>query len=274
MPGYALLASPTLYPGQMIEARVEADAGNLAPITCALYLRRYGQADELVRVPGPGVSLAPGATQVFTWRVPDLGGQPVAEVGLELGSAHRAGGTVYLDYVTWAGTPVVTFQRPAEKSDLWRRVWVDGTDHYDRWWPEAFRVVVNGGTGALITGTREWTDYTVSSVLTPHLCQRFGIAARVQGMRRYYALLLCRDGRARLIRALDGETVLAVVDLAWEFGRPYPVAVRVDGPRIQGWIDGTLVADVQDAALQGGGVAIVCTEGRVGTDAVAVGPVA
>jgi hypothetical protein len=218
------------------------------------------------------VDLIPGAAHTFAWQIPDMGGQPIAEVGVELNSAQRADGTVYLDYMTWDGAPAVTFHRPVEKGDLWRRVWVDGTDHYDRWWPEAYRVVVNYGTGLLITGTREWADYRVSSTLTPHMCQRFGVAARVQGMKRYYALLLCADGKARLIKALGGETVLAEVNRACEFGQPYDFALQMSGARIRGWIDGTLIADVQDDALAGGGIALVCTEGRVGADAVSVEP--
>jgi hypothetical protein len=270
MPGYMLLASPTLYPGQIVEARVEAAADSSGPVTCALYLRRYGQGDELVRVHGPEATLAPGETNVFTWEVPELDGQPIAEIGIELRSSRRAEGVVYLDYLTWRGTPGLTFCRPAEKGDLWRRTWVDGTDHYDRWWPEAYRVVVNSGTGALITGAREWTDYAVSTTLTPHLCERFGVAARVQGMRRYYALLLCRDGQARLVRALDGENVLAEAGFDWEFGRPYSFELRAEGERIIGSIDGRVVADVRDPALSGGGIALICTEGRVATDAVTV----
>jgi len=274
MPGYTLLASPTLYPGQTVRARIEADPANARPVTVRLYVRRYGLADELVRVYGPEVALSPGASHAFAWQMPDMGGQPIAEIGLELSSndGRRTDGTVYLDYLTWDGAPNLTFHRPSDKSDMWRRAWVDGTDHYDRWWPEAYRVVVNYGTGLLITGTREWTDYRLATTLTPHLCQRFGIAVRVQGMRRYYALLLCSDQKARLIRALDGEAVLAEVDHGCEWGKPYAFTLQVTGSRLQAWIDGVSVADVNDDALDGGGIGLVCTEGRMGTDAVTVGP--
>jgi ADP-ribosylglycohydrolase len=272
MPGYMLLASPTLYPGQVVHARIEADASNDQPVRCQLYVRRYGLADDLVRVYGPEVELSPGASHELTWQMSDTGGQPIAEIGLEISSGARADGVVYLDYLTWGGAPDVTFQRPAEKGTMWQRVFVDGTDHYDRWWPEAYRVVVNYGTGLLITGAREWTDYRIASTLTPHLCQSFGIAARVQGMKRYYALLLCVDGKARLVRACDGECVLAEVGFEWEFGKPNAFLLQATGTRIQGWIDDVLIADVQDDALTGGGIALVCTEGRVGADSVTVEP--
>ncbi len=45
------------------------------------------------------------------------------------------------------------------------RAWANAIDQYDARWPEAFRLVQNEGTGLLITGTRDWIDYTVSSTI-------------------------------------------------------------------------------------------------------------
>src|SRR5690606_37243996 len=39
MHGYGLLASPTLYPGQTIRARVEADPANPGPLAVGLYIQ-------------------------------------------------------------------------------------------------------------------------------------------------------------------------------------------------------------------------------------------
>ncbi len=98
---------------------------------------------------------------------------------------------------------------------------------------------------------------------------------RVQGLRRYYALLLCDDGTARLVKALDGEATLAQQPFAWEFGRPYALGIQVEGNRLQAYIDGQLVFDATDdqRPLDGGGVALVCAEGRLATDAVEVRPI-
>jgi hypothetical protein len=155
---------------------------------------------------------------------------------------------------------------------MWRRMWVDGTDHFDRWWPEAYRVVTNYGSGMLMTGTSEWTDYGVSSVLTPHLCNRFGVAARVQGMQRFYALLLCADGKARLVKAMDGETVLAEAPFAWTLGQGYTFDLQVSGSRLRGSINGKGVLEAVDDqdVLGGGGIALVCTDGRMGANEVTV----
>src|SRR5690606_10155991 len=43
--GYALLASPLLYPGQQIRAAVAADGANGLPVRVNLYLQVYGEND-------------------------------------------------------------------------------------------------------------------------------------------------------------------------------------------------------------------------------------
>ena len=83
----------------------------------------------------------------------------------------------------------VTLDRPAGGS-VWRRAWVDGVDHLEMRPGESYRLIQDSGTGLIIQGTREWTDYRVSAAVTPHMVVSCGLAARVQGMRRYYALLL------------------------------------------------------------------------------------
>jgi ADP-ribosylglycohydrolase len=275
MSGYTLLASPTLYPGQTVRASVAADEHNADPINCRLYIRTYGADDRLVRTYGPQTTLDPGAQHEFSWRIADTGGAPIAEIGVECSRVNSVprptDGTVYLDWLTWDGTPEVTFVRPASGT-MWRRAWVNGVDRYNHDWPETYRVVQNSGTGLLIQGTREWIDYRVSATVTPHLMVSGGVGARVQGMRRYYALLLHNNGTAQLVKALDGVAVLAETAFPWEYGEAYTLMLQVVGARLQGWIDGRLLFDVQDVGylLSGGGIALICEEGRMAAENVRV----
>jgi hypothetical protein len=278
MPGYSLLASPTLYPGQKVRAGVAADEGNEMGITCRLYIHTYGAADELVRTYGPEVVLEPGADRVFEWRVGDTEGAPIAEVGVEIGSERRADGTVYLDYVSWDGAPDVSLTRPPSGGRMWRRAWLDGVDRFESR-REPYRLIQNCGPGMLIQGTREWTDYRVSADVTPHMVKAAGIGARVQGMCRYYALLLCAGGAdgdptARLVKALDGDTVLAERDFTWQFDETHDLSLEVIGTRLRAWVDGEQLFDVDDddRPLTGGGVALICDEGRMATEVVTVRP--
>jgi ADP-ribosylglycohydrolase len=252
MTGYTLQACPTLYPGQTVRARVDgADFRLLA--------RVYDGSDGLVTVHGPDGASA--------WRVPDTGGQPVAQVGLETSGPAR------LRWLTWDGAPDVTLTRPDDGGTLWRRAWVHGVDRFEPHWPEPFRLIQNRGRGLLIQGTREWEDYEVAAAVVPETIAAAGIAARVQGLRRYYALLLGDDGVARLVRELDGTATLAEVPLARrDYAEPHALELRVTGDRLRASVDGELVLEARDGALTGGAVALVCEEGCLTCDAVRVRP--
>lgn len=273
--GYGLQASPSLYSGQTVRTGLIADDRNTGFIKCHLYIRVYGAEDQLVRIYGPAVDLDPGGCREIRWSVPDSGGQPIAEIGVEISSETGADGTVYVDYLTWDGTPRTTLTRPSAGGTMWRHAWVKALDKHDHRRPEAFRLIQNQGTGLLIQGTREWRDYRVTADVTPYMVKSAGIAARVQGLRRYYALLLCRDGKVRLIKALDGETVLATRDFAWEFLETHELSLEPSGNRVRAWVDGRLFFDLADTSrpLMGGAVTLVCEEGRCSTEVVTIGPV-
>jgi ADP-ribosylglycohydrolase len=276
MQSYGLYVCPTLYPGQIVTAGVMADEANGESVDCRLYLQVYGADDRTFPVFGSTTRLTPGQAADLSWRVPDVGGAPIARIGLEIiPIGGRTTGTVYLDYLTWAGEPEVVFVRPPHNGTMWRRAWVNAVDSFEHYWPEAFRPIHNEGTGLLIQGTREWCDYAVSAIIKPHMFDNGGLAARVQGMRRYYALLLVTGGKARLVKALDSERTLAEIDYAWQPETDYALKLEVQGAHIAGWIDGQRVFDIEDAdhPLMGGAIALVVTEGRMATEAVSVAPV-
>lgn len=269
MGGYGLLASPTLYPGQTLRAHVLTAVDNLDPVSVCLTLGHYDAKDEITRLGGEGAVLEPGDSAVLEWVVPDLGGFPIVDVGIDVTSEVPASGAVTLDWLTWDGCPTVEFRKTEGK--MWREAWVNGVSDF-MGWGEPFRIAQNEGTGLLMQGGREWVDYRVSSIVVPHLAESAGIAARVQGMRRYYALLLHRSGELRLVRALDGDTVLAQKAFPWSFGQSFELAIEVEGTDIRGYVNGRLELSATDDALTGGGIAYVLEEGRMGSEAMRVGP--
>jgi hypothetical protein len=229
--------------------------------------------NELVTICGPEAVLGSGEDREFRWLVDGTGGQPIAQVGVEISSGEATSGTVYLDYLTWDGVPDVELRRPAEGGPMWHRAWVNGIDRFEPHWPESPRLIQNQGRGLLIQGTREWTDYQVRASITPHMVAQAGLAARVQGMRRYYALLLGENGKARLVRELDGEKVLAEADFPLVPAVTYRLSLRVRGNRLQAGVDGEVLFDLEDEPLLSGAVALICEEGCMATDGVTVQPV-
>ena len=271
--GYRLFASPTLYPGQTVRARLAADAGNAALVTARLMVEAYDAGDQLARSAGPAISLAAGEALELRWTVDDLDGAPIAAVGVGLSGAAGTAGTVYLDYLTWNGAPKTRLARTAKDGAAWRQAWVNAMDQLDQRADEPLRLIQNRGTGLVLQGTREWADYAASATLTPQLARAFGLAARAQGLRRYYALVLAEGGRARLVKTRDGQTrSLAEAPFAWARDQAYTLALRVTGARLLGSINGQPLFDIvdEDRPLDSGGVALLCTEGTVVVNAAAV----
>ena len=267
MPGYQLMASPTLYSGQTVQARLTADKENCQTVTCTLYIQVYGADDALVMRRGETHEVSPGGEALFNWNVDPTDGAPIAAVGIELSSDARASGVVYLDYLTWKGTPELSLIKPSSGGTMWKRAWIDAVDNAitSRADVAAYRIMQNHDTGLFIQGTREWENYSFSALINPHLASEAGIAVCVQGLKRYYALLLCDDGKLRLIKELDGRRELAEKEFAWNWDTDYELRLKAAGSNLVAFIDGDVVFEYSDTnrPLLTGSVALVCTEGRV-----------
>ena len=274
MPFYKLLASPTLYPGQTVRAKIMADGANDRPVTVGLYVRYYGAEDRLEQILGPAKTIEAGAVWDLAWQIGERAGTPIVEIGLILRSATAVSGKIYLDYLTWEGEPDIHFQKPAHNGTMWRRAWVDAVDHYFTDFEEMFRLAQDEGRGLLIQGTRQWQNIAVSAAISPILAQQFGLAVRVQGLKRYYALLLQRNGRVDLVRMYDEAVVLASEKLAWAGDRPVAIRLQVIGHELTGWVDGKRVVTAVDPEkkLGDGGMALVVEEGCIFTNGVRVMP--
>jgi hypothetical protein len=93
-------------------------------------------------------------------------------------------------------------------------------------------------------------------------------------MKRYYALVLKRGGGVQLVKALDGNHVLAESDFPWELGETHSLALEVVGNRLIGFVDGVMKFNCEDTTqpLTGGGIGFVLTEGRMAADIIRVRP--
>ncbi len=276
---YDFIASPTLYSGQTVRAMLSADADNPNPVTAQLYIEFYGRKNALQGIEGEAKTLPPGTNAEFIWKMPDTSPFPVVRIGVCLSGAISAG-KVYLDWLTWDGSPDIVLSCPEELarwttySPMWLRAWVNGIDQFEAWRGQTLDLIQNEGRGLVSQGTREWKDYTVSAPVKLYVAAAAGLGARVQGMRRYYALLLTASHKAQLVKALDGEQILAETDFTIETDRIYEMKLEVNGTRLCAWIDGQLLFDVEDTdrPLESGAVALICEEGRMSTKTVAVQP--
>lgn len=102
-----------------------------------------------------------------------------------------------------------------------------------------------------------------------------GLAVRVQGMKRFYAFEFVAGGKVQLLKALDGDTVLAETAFGWEPWRAYSMAVQVNRNHIRAWLDDNQIFDFEDVhqPLACGGIGLIVEDGHITTDLIEVGPV-
>ncbi len=254
---YPLMASPRIFPGQTVEATLSAGEDG---VRANVYLGYYGEDDETATFDDEVVELGPDESARVSFTVPALPG-PVFSAGVRV---HGPAGAVFLESLKWSGAPKFRLVRPTHRGTMWRRAWVNGVDLLTKG-TEMFRLVQNAGMGLLMQGTREWHDYSVTADVTPHLVERAGVAVRVQGLTRFYGLLLAPGNRVQLVRMLHAEQVLAEADLEWRLGETYELTLAASGDRLTGKVDGAAVEGV---------VGLVIEEGRLGVDRVELSPVA
>jgi hypothetical protein len=155
---------------------------------------------------------------------------------------------------------------------MWQRAWINAFDHVGTRWASAFHLSQNRGTGLFIQGSREWQNYTVQAAIISDPAKSFGLAARVQGLTRYYALILAPNQTLQLVRNYDSVEVLAEVPCSWSWSQRYHFNLEVNGTKITGSMNGSdlIRYNDRDASLLDGGIALFCEEGLIMTDEVKV----
>jgi hypothetical protein len=81
---------------------------------------------------------------------------------------------------------------------------LNNVSHFQTRW-EGLRVSNSEGTGFIAQGSRDWKDYRAKSEITPLLAEAWGLAARIQGRNRYYAVMFDKldGGCAKLIKRVQ-----------------------------------------------------------------------
>ncbi|MDR3707654.1 MAG: ADP-ribosylglycohydrolase family protein [Capsulimonadaceae bacterium] len=261
-PGYGLVTSPSIYPGQTLRAKFGAGS---TPVTGQLFVTTA--ADGNKPIDGPIFSIGEGKDKTVEWTIPDTDGVAITTIGLQI-DTH--GGAVTMEWLTWDGTPTADLTKGKDA----KAAWVHSFTRFEQRGENGVHAIQNAGRGMAITGTREWENYALTGKISAHMASSAGLAVRVQGLKRYYALLLTAQNEALLVKRLDGEAVLARTPFAFAFDREYDVRVNVHGTRITASVDGKELFDVVDATrpLLSGAVAIVVEEGNAVAREVRVTP--
>jgi hypothetical protein len=271
--GYGLVATPRVFPGQSVFARVIVPSHTPQAIEAALAIRAYGDADAFQEASCEPVLIHPGQEQTLRWDLPEMGNWPILDLGIR--ARGKPGASFIIDRIGWDGVPAHRFDPPSPRTGrlavAWERSWGGWMHgfHYHRGFGAggAFNLVHNEGRGLLHTGSPDWRDYRVQTQVIPWLNVEFGLAIRVRGLLRYYALI-ARAGQLQLVRMNHEQAVLASVAWEYEQGKKYGLFLEARGTTIRGGVLDGPALQATDDAIDAGGLGMIVNEGRAVFDAL------
>lgn len=286
VPGYALPASPTIDPGQVVRVSLAGEAGGRARCVAVTTYSGVAEGDASeAAVPawiaGPWFDLAETPHE-HAWTV-SATTAPIARVGVEVaapmgaaaapGDAGEAAPVARLVRLSWGGPPRLELR--GEALWRWRDAWFDAFDHRH---PApgggiAFAHDRPGGWASL--GGRAWDDVRASARWAPSFGSGAALFARGRGARRRLALWLDPDGW-RLVEEGRAPRMLASGPRRWPADEPVRLALEARGARARAWVGDALLADVAltDATARSGAAGVACGPGTLEVHAFAVVPAA
>lgn len=289
---YPLCSSPLIYPGQQIAASVRSGDELTQPIQVRLSIRAFDSTDQLVRVTSQAILLSPKDDQLhdIQWTVPQIpGGYPIAEVGIVVSGAAASkdandgelsdcSRSVWLNTLGWTGQPNFILERPQvpRPHTFWDLAWVRSVSNWQAFGKSTIYIAQDTGEGLVSYGTREWTDYRITvNDFAVMLGSQAGVVIRVQGLRRYYALVFTRfedEPHVALIKALDEDRiVIAKAKFDWALDVPLKVCLEARGSSIVGSVD-SVTLTATDNQYEGGGMGFIIDTGALSTGSIVIQP--
>ena len=279
---YNFISCPLLYSGQNIESEIIFKSNSQKPITVTCFINVFGEEDNYERINSESVVLFPDKSQKLKWKIPSTEGNPITQVGFSIESDEANSGSLILNYLTFTGEPNCKFSKPNHigkhkrgvkfsNAKMWKASWVDALDKWDSG-ERTFRVCKDSGRGMLITGTDLWKNYKVTSDIAIQRVKTGGLAARVQGLNRYYGLVISASNKLQLIKVINEPKVLKEIDFDLEYYKDYKLSLKVEDNKLSGYLDNKVVLECTDNSdvLENGAMGLIVEDGTMVTDEVIV----
>ena len=279
---YNFISCPLLYSGQNIESEIIFKSNSQKPITVTCFINVFGEEDNYERINSESVVLFPDKSQKLKWKIPSTEGNPITQVGFSIESDEANSGSLILNYLTFTGEPNCKFSKPNHigkhkrgvkfsNAKMWKASWVDALDKWDSG-ERTFRVCKDSGRGMLITGTDLWKNYKVTSDIAIQRVKTGGLAARVQGLNRYYGLVINASNKLQLIKVINEPKVLKEIDFDLEYYKNYKLSLKVEDNKLSGYLDNKVVLEFTDSSdvLENGAMGLIVEDGTMVTDEVIV----
>lgn len=267
---FDVLCSPVLYSGQEITAVVDAEDDVLPDFT--FFIQYFDENDELAVKYAETTKLKKGTNRIM-WDAPDTEGHAIYRLGIRLTSDVRADGSIILRTLDWGNAPVryemgrsmamSPSLTPWTTTTAWLKTFVSSADHFNPDYTVTFSICHEFPNGVVTTGTSDWDDYEVSSIITFSQQDSAGLVARAKGHRQYYGAVFT-EGYARIYKQKNTERViLAQAEYPYKIDSTYRLALKVQGNELAFFVDGEEIVRAEDHDYACGQAGFVVDSGAI-----------
>ena len=262
--------SPLVYAGQTLTARVRTEPDdercadsdeNQGGIMVRLYIY-CGRSGKYLY--GESAVLRPGSWRELSWKIPELDGRLITEIGIvceEVPNHGRSPQTkdeesdmlLFLDYLKADGSASCKVDFSRERTENWsvfQREVSQFTCLKGHAFLEEGRLHLScADFGETYTGGYDWTDYRVETSICPLAGEHHYLSFRVQGGVRSYFAGFGPDGMLELCKKTrEGITCLQRTAGSWKHGDTYRIAVTASGNRLRVEACGRVLETVDEDA--------------------------
>ena len=221
---------------------------------------------------GEKTALVKGENEIV-WEVPDTKGHAIYRLGICLTSGERLDGSIILKTLDFSNAPIryemgrsmemTPTLTPWTTTTAWLKTFVSSADHFNPDYTVTFSICHEYDNGVVATGTSDWDDYAVSSVITFSQQNLAGLVARAKGHRQYYGAVFT-EGVARIYRQKDEKRVtLAEVPYDYKIDNTYRLTFKVKGDSLELDVDDKPVVRAKDSAYKSGQAGYVVDSGAI-----------
>lgn len=267
---FDVLCSPTLYSGQEITANILCkDKEN--PVF-RFFIQYFDENDVLKLIYSDRTKLKTGEEKIY-WEVPDTKGHAIYRLGIELQSEFRLNGSIILKTLDWSNTPIrYEMGRSMEMSPSltpwttttsWLKTFVSSADHFNPDYTVTFSICHELENGVVTTGTRDWKDYAVSSIITFSQQEAAGLVARAKGHRQYYGAVFSKGSAIIYKQKNEKRIILAQQTFDYQVDHTYNLKFAVKGENLKFYINEKLIASAKDQEYRFGQAGYVVDCGAI-----------
>lgn len=236
--------SPLVYPGYTLNAKVMTE---LKGVRVKIFVK---EGNSKTYIYGPETLLKENEWTNLMYKIPELSGACIEEIGIVITSEEPINGRVYMDNFNYEVSPEYTLDFSKERMENWtvthntpaQLTYLKGI-----WSLEEGYLRGSGyGNCESYTGSRKWKDYELECEIKPIEGNNHNVNFRVWGAMRSYAAGLA-EGKIVLYKNEEGKyKELKSSPLDWKKGDSYKIGVKAINNKITVYLEGNEVISYED----------------------------